>query len=228
MENLSGIELLAELFTKENIEDITFSTSLGVEDQVITDMLCKINKNVNIFTLDTGRIYPQTYRTLEDTNEKYKINIKCFFPKNEAVEKMVNKKGMYSFYESIENRKECCRIRKIEPLKRALNGYKFWITGLRSEQSVTREELKSVEWDEGNKIIKINPLAKWNETDVWAYIKWNNIPYNKLHDEGFPSIGCEPCTRAVAKGNDTRSGRWWWEDVTKKECGLHIGVKNDK
>ncbi|CAA6804854.1 MAG: Phosphoadenylyl-sulfate reductase [thioredoxin] (EC / Adenylyl-sulfate reductase [thioredoxin] (EC [uncultured Campylobacterales bacterium] len=195
---------------------------MGAEDQVITDMLCNINKDVNIFTLDTGRLNPSTYKLIETTNNRYDIKIKCFFPKNEDVEDMVSNKGMYSFYESIEERKNCCFIRKIEPLKRALKGYRFWITGLRAEQSVTREGLKCVEFDESNKIIKINPLINWSEKDVWDYIKQNNVAYNKLHDEGYPSIGCEPCTRAVDKGADIRSGRWWWEDPTKKECGLHI------
>ncbi|MBN1597407.1 MAG: phosphoadenylyl-sulfate reductase [Bacteroidales bacterium] len=200
---------------------VGLATSLGAEDQVLTEMICKVDKLTKIFTLDTGRVFPETYDLLEKTNKHYQINIEVYFPNTGKVEEMVNKKGINLFYESIENRKECCGIRKIEPLKRALSDIDVWVTGIRKDQSVTRFFTPLVEWDEGNKVIKVNPLLKWSEKDVWAYINDNNIPYNALHDKGFPSIGCQPCTRAVKKGEDIRSGRWWWEEPEHKECGLH-------
>jgi len=202
-------------------DKITFATSLGAEDQVITYLLSKISKSVNIFTLDTGRVFPESYDLLHRTINRYGIAIKSFYPVTEEVEEMVNSKGINLFYESIENRKLCCHVRKIVPLRRALKGKSAWITGLRREQSITRTGLKTVEWDEANGLIKINPLLDWNEDQVWDFIKANNIPFNKLHDQGFPSIGCQPCTRAVEKGEDLRAGRWWWEMPDSKECGLH-------
>jgi phosphoadenosine phosphosulfate reductase len=204
---------------------ISFATSLGAEDQVITFMLSKTAKPVSIFTLDTGRVFPETYDLLHRTVNRYGIPIKSFYPETTQVEEMVNTKGINLFYESIENRKLCCNVRKIIPLRRALKGMDAWITGLRREQSITRTELKVVEWDAGNGLIKINPLLEWNEKQVWDFIKANNIPYNKLHDQGFPSIGCQPCTRAIEKGEDLRAGRWWWELPDSKECGLHAGKK---
>ncbi len=200
---------------------ITFATSLGAEDQVITYMLSKIDKSANIITLDTGRVFPETYDLLHRTVNRYGINIKSYYPDTAQVEEMVNTKGINLFYESIENRKLCCHVRKIVPLRRALHGKDAWITGLRREQSVTRTDLKTVEWDAANGLIKINPLLEWSEVQVWDYIKSNDIPYNKLHDQGFPSIGCQPCTRAIEKGEDLRAGRWWWEMPDSKECGLH-------
>lgn len=200
---------------------ITFATSLGAEDQVITYMLSKIDKSANIITLDTGRVFPETYDLLHRTVNRYGIAIKSYFPDTTQVEEMVNTKGINLFYESIENRKLCCHIRKIVPLRRALQGMDAWITGLRREQSVTRTDLKIVEWDAANGLIKINPLLEWTEEQVWDYIKSKDIPYNKLHDQGFPSIGCQPCTRAIEKGEDLRAGRWWWEMPDSKECGLH-------
>jgi phosphoadenosine phosphosulfate reductase len=202
---------------------ITFASSLGAEDQVITYMLSKIDKSVNVMTLDTGRVFPETYDLLHRTVNRYGIAIKSYYPDTAQVEEMVNTKGINLFYESIENRKLCCHIRKIVPLQRALRGMDAWITGLRSEQSVTRTDLKIVEWDAVNGLIKINPLLEWSEEQVWDFIKTNNIPYNKLHDSGFPSIGCQPCTRAIEKGEDLRAGRWWWELPDSKECGLHGG-----
>ena len=196
-------------FLNEYGREAALSSSLGAEDQVLTDILLKIDKNANIFTLDTGRLPKQTYDLIERTNEKYKKNIKVYFPQTGKVESLVNEKGMFSFYNSIDERKECCYIRKIEPLKRALSGLDVWITGLRSEQSITRDEMQLIEWDEGNNLVKLNPLIDWSEEEVWAYIKLNNVPYNKLHDSGYPSIGCEPCSRAVKEGEDIRSGRWW-------------------
>lgn len=200
---------------------ITFATSLGAEDQVITFMLSKIDKTANIITLDTGRVFPESYDLLHRTINRYGIAIKSYYPDTAQVEEMVNAKGINLFYESIENRKLCCQVRKIVPLRRALEGMDAWITGLRREQSVTRTGLKIVEWDAANGLIKINPLLEWSESQVWDYINRHDIPYNKLHDQGFPSIGCQPCTRAVAKGEDLRAGRWWWEMPDSKECGLH-------
>lgn len=199
----------------------TFSTSLGAEDQVITHMLMQINPEANIFTLDTGRMFPETYELIERTEARYGMRIRVFFPDYKAVEEMVSTRGINLFYYSIENRKMCCHIRKIEPLKRALHGNKVWITGLRREQSPTRKDMCLAEWDEGNYIIKVNPLLEWTEKQVWDYIHEHNIPYNTLHDKGFPSIGCLPCTRAIEPGEDIRAGRWWWENPDSRECGLH-------
>jgi phosphoadenosine phosphosulfate reductase len=202
-------------------EKLVFATSLGAEDQVIAEMLSRINPEVKIFTLDTGRLFPETYDLLDITEKRYKIKIDVYFPDASRVENMVNEKGINLFYESIENRKLCCHIRKIEPLTRALSKADAWISGLRREQSVTRQDGELFEWDLNNKKIKINPLIEWSNEDVWEYIKHKNIPYNKLHDKGYPSIGCLPCTRPVAPGEDIRSGRWWWEEPEMKECGLH-------
>jgi len=219
---LSAQEILTkalELFGNK----ITFATSLGAEDQVITFLISKTAKSANIITLDTGRVFPETYDLLHRTANRYGIAIKSFYPDTTQVEEMVNSKGINLFYESIENRKLCCHVRKIVPLRRALQGNDAWITGLRREQSVTRTDLKIVEWDASNGLIKINPLLEWSEAQVWDFIKSNDIPYNKLHDQGFPSIGCQPCTRAIEKGEDLRAGRWWWEMPDSKECGLHGG-----
>lgn len=200
---------------------VAFSTSLGVEDQVITHMIAGIDKTAGIFTLDTGRIFPETYDLMDVTAKKYDLTIQVMFPDASKVEEMVNSKGINLFYESIENRKLCCNIRKIEPLKRAFKGLDAWICGLRRQQSVTRKNLQLVEWDEVNGLIKVNPLIDWTEEQVWDFIKLNNVPYNKLHDIGFPSIGCQPCTRAILPGEDVRAGRWWWENPETRECGLH-------
>ncbi len=217
-------EILAFLF-KNHPGKATFSSSMGAEDQAMTHMMATIDNNPSIFTLDTGRLFYETYELIEKTNARYGINIRIFFPRAEKVEAMVNEKGVNLFYKSIENRKLCCGIRKIEPLQRALKGYEVWITGLRSEQSMTRSGLKKAEWDEGNQIIKVNPLLDWSEKQMWDFIKQHQIPYNALHDKGFPSIGCRPCTRAVLPGEDIRAGRWWWEKPESKECGLHSGKK---
>lgn len=198
-----------------------FSTSLGAEDQVITHMLMQIDSGARVFTLDTGRMFPETYELIERTEARYDMRIQVFFPDYKAVENMVSTRGINLFYYSIENRKLCCHIRKIEPLKRALKGNQVWITGLRREQSPTRQDMRYAEWDEGNRIIKVNPLLDWTEKQVWNYIYDNKIPYNTLHDKGFPSIGCQPCTRAIEPGEDVRAGRWWWENPDTKECGLH-------
>lgn len=213
-------EVLA-FFLEEYKGKIALSSSLGAEDQVLTDMVAKVDKETRIFTLDTGRVFPETYKLIDDTNKKYDIKIEVFFPDHNQVEKMVKEKGINLFYESIENRKLCCKIRKLEPLKRAFQELDVWICGLRKDQSITRFNSKLVEWDEQNGLIKINPLINWKESEVWDYIKENEVPYNELHDKGFPSIGCQPCTRAVKPDEDVRAGRWWWEEPEHKECGLH-------
>ncbi len=200
---------------------LVFSTSFGLEDQVITHHIFSKNVPIRVFTLDTGRMFPETYSVWSRTKEIYGKNIEVYSPQTDAVQKLVSSKGPNSFYESVENRLECCHIRKVEPLQRALKGNAVWITGIRKEQSANRNNLSSVEWDEKNNILKFHPLFDWSFAEVKDFIKRNNIPYNSLHDKGFPSIGCQPCTRAVKDGEDARAGRWWWEDTTKKECGLH-------
>lgn len=200
---------------------IALSNSMGAEDQVITDMLCKQKTGTAIFTLDTGRTFSETYELIDKTNKRYGINIQFYCPNAKEVEAMVNQKGIFSFYESVENRKECCQIRKIGPLRRAFAPLEAWICGLRREQSVTRQNVQAIEWDDNNQLIKINPLVDWTEEEVWHYIKAHKVPYNSLHDKGYPSIGCQPCTRAITKGEDVRAGRWWWENPDTKECGLH-------
>ncbi|MGK6352767.1 phosphoadenylyl-sulfate reductase [Parapedobacter sp. DT-150] len=200
---------------------IVFSTSFGIEDQVITHLIFSNDLPIRVFTLETGRLFPETYYVWNRTLEIYQKDIEAYFPDTHAVEQLISQKGPSSFYESVENRKECCRIRKIEPLHRALEGAECWITGIRAEQSDNRQGMAQVEWDEGNQLVKFHPLYQWSLDEVWAYAKKHHIPYNPLHDKGFPSIGCAPCTRAVREGEDFRAGRWWWEDTSKKECGLH-------
>ncbi|MCF8380555.1 MAG: phosphoadenylyl-sulfate reductase [Bacteroidales bacterium] len=231
---LQLIEELNTRFDKKNPEDvlgfflleckrkIALSSSLGAEDQVLTEMISKIDPETKIFTLDTGRLFPETYDLISETNKKYHIKIEVFFPDYKSVETMVKEKGINLFYESIENRKLCCHLRKIEPAKRAFKGLDVWISGLRKDQSLNRFNTKLVEWDEVNGLIKVNPLLNWSEKDVWNYIKEKDVPYNALHDKGFPSIGCQPCTRAVKKDEDIRAGRWWWEEAEHNECGLHV------
>ena len=198
-----------------------FASSLGLEDQVLTHYLSEVKSSAKIFTLDTGRLFPETLDLIDMTSKRYDVKLEVYFPDPKQVEEMVNSKGINLFYESIENRKLCCHNRKIIPMKRALEGMEAWITGLRADQSVTRQGLNMVSWDENFGLIKINPLIHWSEEDVWKAIREFNIPYNPLHDKGFPSIGCQPCTRAVEPGEDIRSGRWWWEMPENKECGLH-------
>lgn len=217
----SAQELLSH-FLQAYKHRIAFASSMGAEDQVITHMMAGIDSSSRIFTLDTGRVFPETYEVIERTNARYGLNIEIFFPEREQVEEMVNQKGVNLFYESIENRKLCCHIRKIVPLRRVLQGMDAWISGLRRSQAVTRKNLQPVEWDSTFGLLKINPLIDWSEEQVWDFINQNNIPYNKLHDQGFRSIGCQPCTRAIAPGDDVRAGRWWWETPEQKECGLHI------
>jgi len=214
-------EEVLSYFLAEYKGRIALSSSLSIEDQVLTDLIVKIDKEARIFTLDTGRLFPETYSLLERTNLKYDIKLEVFFPDFKEVEKMVKAEGINLFYNGIDQRKACCRVRKLEPLKRAFQGLDVWICGLRKEQSVTRQEVQLIEWDEGNQLIKLNPIIHFTEVQVWDYIKIHKVPYNKLHDQGFPSIGCQPCTRAVEKGEDIRAGRWWWENPEHKECGLH-------
>jgi len=220
IEGKSALEILQLLSALKN-ERIVFSTSLGYEDQIITHFIFSEKLPIDVFTLDTGRIFPETYSVLNSTLDRYKQEIKVFYPNTELVQNLVTKKGPFSFYESSENRKECCYIRKVEPLKRALKGYTIWITGIRAEQSGNREGMSFTEWYEANQILKVHPLLNWTFDEVKEFIKKYNIPYNPLHDKGFVSIGCQPCTRAIKEGEDFRAGRWWWEDNSKKECGLH-------
>jgi len=215
-------EIIKKIVSIADSKSIALSSSLGIEDQVLTDMIMKTAPEIQIFTLDTGRLFQETHDIIERTSRKYKKKIEVLFPEKEAVEAMVREYGTNLFYYSVENRKRCCRTRKVEPLKKKLSSLSGWITGLRWEQSVTRTKIEKIEWDEDNGLVKINPLADWTEADTWGYINKNNVPYNRLHDKGFPSIGCAPCTRAVKDGEDVRAGRWWWEHPEHKECGLHI------
>lgn len=215
-------EKVLEWALKHFGKKIAFSTSMGAEDQAILHMIAGIDKNAIVFTLDTGRLFPETYDLIDITAKKYGIPVRIYFPDTKQVEEMVNTRGINLFYESIENRKLCCHIRKIEPLKRAFAGLDAWICGLRREQSVTRADTGMFEWDNKFGLIKINPLINWTEEQLWDFIERNNIPYNRLHNQGFPSIGCQPCTRAVEPGEDVRAGRWWWENPETKECGLHV------
>lgn len=223
---LSGksAEEVITYFIEHYAGEIGLASSLSIEDQVLTDMVRKVDargERCRIFTLDTGRLFPETYSLIEKTNMHYGTPLQVMFPDYVEVEKMVGQSGVNLFYQSIEKRRQCCHVRKIEPLKRAFEGLEVWICGLRRAQSVTRAAMRVVEWDEGNSMIKINPLIEWSEEQTWDYIKKRGIPYNALHDKEFPSIGCQPCTRAVASGEDIRAGRWWWENPEQKECGLH-------
>ena len=222
-QELAGLDVVAKLkyLAEKHEGKIVFSTSFGWEDQVVTHLIFANNIPIKVFTLETGRLFPETYYVWNRTLEIYQQPIHAYFPQSDLLQEMVAAKGPSSFYESVENRKECCYIRKIEPLKRALAGNEIWITGIRADQSANREGMEDVEWDEGNQLFKFHPIFDWTLDDVKQYVKDNNIVYNTLHDKGFPSIGCAPCTRAVREGEDFRAGRWWWEDQSKKECGLH-------
>jgi phosphoadenosine phosphosulfate reductase len=214
----------AQNFLSKSFNDyknICFATSMGAEDMVIYDLINKMNRTIEIFTLDTGRLHAETYELISHVNSNFKNKIKIFFPDASEIKKYVDNKGINDFYNSLDSRKECCRIRKIEPLKKALKGHDAWITGLRAEQSITRSNQKLNVRDSNFEIDKISPLLNWKEDEIWAYIKINHVPYNKLHDHFFPSIGCQPCTRAIPLGEDIRAGRWWWENPENKECGLH-------
>lgn len=207
---------------------IAIASSFGAEDVVLIDLAAKIQPSVRVFTLDTGRLPQETYNVMDAIRKKYGISIDVFFPDASRVESMVRERGLNLFYDSIENRKMCCGVRKVEPLKRALSGCSAWLTGLRREQAVTRDRIMKIDWDADHNggMAKINPLADWKRDQVWEYIKKHNVPYNALHDQGYPSIGCAPCTRAIKPGEDERAGRWWWEIPQNKECGLHIKQNN--
>jgi len=217
----SSPEEMLSFFLAHYKGKIALASSMGAEDQVLTNMVSTIDKTTRVFTLDTGRLFKETHDLIATSNSFFDISIELFFPDYYKVEKMVKEKGTNLFYSNIENRKECCKVRKLEPLSRAFKGLEVWICGLRRDQSITRKTMHKVEWDEQNGLIKLNPIIDWTEEQVWRYIKQHNLPYNPLHDNGFPSVGCQPCTRAVAPGEDLRSGRWWWENPEHKECGLH-------
>ena len=218
--NTPALEVMT-ILEQEYPGKVVFTTSFGYEDQVITDIICRNNLNLEIVTLDTGRFFEETYKTWRSTAEKYGRTIVPFFPPQKQVELMLRMKGPFSFYESVENRKECCNIRKVIPLRRALEGMVIWITGLRAQQSAGRSVISLFEWDESFGIVKYNPLLDWDTERVKAYIRDNHVPYNILHDKGFASIGCAPCTRAIQPGDEFRAGRWWWEHNSGKECGIH-------
>lgn len=223
LSGLSAEEVVA-YFVENYSGHIALASSLSIEDQTLSHIIRKIDptgEKCRIFTLDTGRLFPETYSLISKSLQVFGKPLEVYFPDNEAVEEMVNSEGINLFYSSIEARRRCCRVRKIEPLKRAFKGLEVWICGLRHEQSVTRSDIRVVEWDEGNNLLKVNPLIDWSEEQTWDYIHKNSVPYNPLHERGFLSIGCQPCTRAVAEGEDIRAGRWWWENPEQKECGLH-------
>ena len=221
---LSGKTIEEQLMTLTNQfpGKVIFTTSFGIEDQVITHIIFGNNMLIETAALDTGRLFPETYKVYNETIKKYQKKINVYFPEYAAVEKMVTEKGPFSFYHSKENRLECCRLRKVVPLNRALEDKTCWISGIRSDQSDNRSMMSRLEYDEEKQLFKFHPLFHWTFTDVEDYIKKNDIPYNPLHDKGFVSIGCEPCTRAVKDGEDFRSGRWWWENDGQKECGCHL------
>ena len=219
---LDALALLADRFPGKAV----FSTSFGIEDQVISHLIFTNNLPIRVFTLDTGRNFQETYNTWSRTVQRYKKPIETYAPQAAALERLLAEKGPNSFYDSVDNRKECCFIRKVEPLNRALQGQELWVTGIRAEQSANRHDMSSLEWDAAHELIKFHPLFDWSFQQVRDYVKEHKIPYNPLHDKGFVSIGCAPCTRAIREGEDFRAGRWWWEDTSKKECGLHIHVEN--
>ncbi len=201
---------------------VTFANSLGAEDMVLTDLIAKHALPIAMFSLDTGRLPAETYELMQQVRTRYSVPLQVYFPDAAKVEAYVAQHGVNGFYDSVENRKACCHVRKVEPLRRALAGKKAWITGMRREQAATRGGLEVSSFDADNGLQKFNPLLEWSNAEVWEYIKANNVPYNKLHDQFYPSIGCAPCTRAIAMGEDIRAGRWWWENPENKECGLHV------
>ncbi len=215
--------ILMRLLDQHN--DVVFANSLGAEDMVLTDIILNSYPSIKIFTLDTGRLPMETYDLMHQLEAFYDIKLRYYYPATAEIEKFTHENGINPFYDSVEMRKECCRIRKVEPLKRALAGQDAWITGQRRSQSVTRSDIEDIEYDDVFGLPKANPLADWEEKEIWEYIKKKEIPYNTLHDRFFPSIGCAPCTRAITPGEDIRSGRWWWENPENKECGLHSSNK---
>ncbi|MGL1833966.1 phosphoadenylyl-sulfate reductase [Rhodocyclaceae bacterium SMB388] len=212
--------LLADI--ARDFQPAALANSLGAEDMVLTDLILKNLLPIEIFSLDTGRLPPETYALMADVQRHYGLKLKLYYPNHDSVERFTRDHGINGFYDSVELRKACCHARKVEPLQRALAGKRAWVTGLRAQQSATRTDLPVRAFDEANGLEKFNPLSAWSEKDVWAYIRLFDVPYNKLHDRFYPSIGCAPCTRPVAIGEDVRAGRWWWEDPASKECGLHV------
>lgn len=210
------------LLSEFGVKNVALSSSLGAEDQVLTDMLLEENSQARIFTLDTGRLPQETYDVMAQTMKHYGMHFEVLCPCAEDVSKLEEEYGPNLFYESVELRKRCCQVRKIAPLTRQLSSLSAWVCGLRKDQSVTRAQVEKVEWDETFGLLKVNPLADWSERQVWDYIRLKGVPYNRLHDHGYPTIGCAPCTRAVKEGEDLRAGRWWWEAPEQKECGLHV------
>jgi phosphoadenosine phosphosulfate reductase len=204
---------------------VTFSTSLGIEDQAVLNAIAASGAKIDVFTLDTGRHFPETLDTLEASENRYGLNIRVMFPDAAMVEELVARDGIYGFRLAVENRKACCDIRKVRPLKRALQGAAGWVTGLRREQSAGRAHVPFASWDAADGLVKLNPIADWSLEQLEAYVAANNVPVNPLHARGFPSIGCQPCTRAIKPGEDIRAGRWWWENEDGKECGLHNGPR---
>jgi phosphoadenosine phosphosulfate reductase len=203
---------------------VCFSSSFSLEDQVVTHLIVTAGLPISIFTLDTGRLFAETYAVWSQTIEQYGADIRAYYPDRAPLEEFIHQNGPNAFYASVENRMACCHIRKVEPLKRALAGQSVWITGIRAEHSVSRQSMDLLEWDAANQIIKYNPLLHWSTEEVRSFVSRNNVPYNILQDRGFLSIGCAPCTRAVQPGEDLRAGRWWWEETAKKECGLHVAA----
>ncbi len=202
---------------------VIFSNSMGAEDMLLTDLINRYQPDIAMFSLDTGRLPQETYDLMQTVRERYRVPLQIYFPDAAQVEKYVAQNGVNGFYDSVDLRKACCHMRKVEPLRRALAGKGAWITGMRREQAVTREGLQAASFDADHGLFKFNPLLDWSNAEVWAYIKQHDVQYNKLHDQFYPSIGCAPCTRAVSVGEDSRAGRWWWEDAQNKECGLHVG-----
>jgi phosphoadenosine phosphosulfate reductase len=202
-------------------DELVLACSFSIEDAVVASLLAEATPRPKVFALDTGRLPEETYRAAESLASRYGLSIEWYFPRAEAVEKLVRAKGPFSFYDSLEARHECCGIRKVEPLRRALAGRRAWLTGLRRGQSVTRDRIAKVEWDSANGLVKVNPLADWDRGQVWAYAEAHGVPIHPLHRKGYPSIGCAPCTRAVQPDEHERAGRWWWENPEHKECGLH-------
>ncbi len=201
---------------------VCFANSLGAEDMVLTDIIANHHLDIEMFSLDTGRLPQPTYDLMQEVSDRYSVPLKVYFPDSAAVEMYVSQNGMNGFYGSVESRKACCFVRKVEPLRRALRGKKAWVTGLRRDQAVTRGNLEVSAYDADFGLHKFNPLLEWSNKDVWAYIRQHDVPYNKLHDQFYPSLGCAPCTRSISPGEDIRAGRWWWEDPASKECGLHV------
>jgi phosphoadenosine phosphosulfate reductase len=201
---------------------VVFANSLGAEDMVLTDLIAKHQPDITMFSLDTGRLPKETYDLIQEVGQQYTLPLHVYFPDSKLVEEYVAQHGINGFYDSVDNRKGCCFVRKVEPLRRALKGKDAWITGMRRDQAVTRGTLEVSSFDNDNGLQKFNPLLEWSNKDVWAYIRQHDVPYNKLHDEFYPSLGCAPCTRAISPGEDIRAGRWWWEDPAHKECGLHV------